>query len=110
MPVSITPFTGTLKDGTTPNDHFIVNITTRGEGIADTRSYTGALYDFTWEFQKGPCLYVGGRQAGPIYEVRRPNDNVIEDSYEGYKVDSAFSEEGYDFGLFQEERCVAGGS
>ena len=69
------------------------------------RSYTGWLYDLTWEFQEGPCLYVGNRQAGPIYEVMDPNDNVIEDRYKNYKVDSAFSEEGFDFGIFMEERC-----
>ena len=48
---------------------------------------------------------MGNRQAGPIYEVLDPNDNVIEDRYKNYKVDSAFSEEGFDFGIFMEERC-----
>ena len=49
---------------------------------------------------------MGGRQGGPIYEITNPNDGVIEDMYTDYRVDSAFSEEGYSFGLFNEERCA----
>ena len=81
-------------------------MTTTGSDPAEPRSFTGWLYDLTWEFHDGPCLYVGNRQAGPIYEVRNPNDNIIEETYREYRVDSAFSEEGYDFGIFMEERCA----
>ena len=75
--------------------------------LAEPRAYTGWLYDLTWEFEEGPCFYVGNRQAGPIYEVTDPNDGVIENIYSDYKVDSAFSEENYAFGLFSEDRCMA---
>jgi hypothetical protein len=74
--------------------------------LAVPRAYTGWLYDLTWEFKEGPCLYVGNRQSGPIYEVIDPNDGVIENMYKDYRVDSAFSEEDYVFGLFSEDRCA----
>ena len=105
IPVSIAPYTGLLRDNSQAEGRFVINITTSGSDPPVQRSYTGWLYDLTWEFQEGPCLYVGNRQAGPIYEVMDPNDNVIEDRYKNYKVDSAFSEEGFDFGIFMEERC-----
>ena len=57
-----------------------------------------------------PCLYVGNRQAGPIHEIATPelNDGVIENIYDDYRVNNAFSEENYVFGLFDEDRCSAG--
>ena len=60
---------------------------------------------------------MGNRQAGPIQEVDDPNDAVIEGRilgenesrhYKDYRVQSAFDEEEYVFGLFREDRCVAG--
>ena len=106
VPVDIAPFSGTLRDGRPGTDRYVVNITTRGGTDTQTRSYTGWLFNLTWLFEPGPCLYVGNRQAGPIYEVRNPNDNVIEETYKEYRVSSAFSEEGYEFGIFMEERCA----
>lgn len=59
-------------------------------------------------------MYSGNRQAGPIQEVSDPNDAVIEGRvlgenesghYKDYRVQSAFGEEDYIFGLFSEERC-----
>ena len=47
-----------------------------------------------------PCLYVGNKQAGLIHEVATPNDWVIENIFQDYKVADAFSEENYIFGLF----------
>ena len=107
IPVDIAPYTGNLRDGSPSTGRYVVNITTSGGADTQTRSYTGWFYDLTWEFETGPCLYVGNRQAGPIYEVRNPNDNVIEETYKEYRVSSAFSEEGYDFGIFMESRCDA---
>ncbi len=60
----------------------------------------------TWEFKEGPCLFVGNRQGGPIYDVPNPNDRVIAELYSDYRVESAFSEQNYDFGLFSEDRCT----
>ena len=82
---------------------YVINITSplTGEG----RSYTGWLYDLTWSFDKAPCLYVGNRQAGPIYQVKEPNDPIIEGSYLHYMVPGLFSEEDYVYGLFGEDNC-----
>ncbi len=100
----MSPYTGPLRDGSDATGRYVINITT--SGIA--RSYTGWLYDLTWEFEEGPCLYVGNRQSGPIYEIASPNDGVIESIYKDYRVDSAFSEENYSFGLFNEGQCSMG--
>lgn len=104
IPVDISAFEGTLRDGSPATNRYVINITTD----STSRSYTGWLYDLTWEFEEGPCLYVGNRQSGPIYEVRTPNDGVIENIYSDYQVSSAFSEEDYVFGLFDESMCSSG--
>ena len=105
IPVSVTPFTGQLRSGEQAQGRFILNLTTPGSA---PRSFTGWLYELTWEFEQGPCLYVGNRQAGPIYEVPEPNGPVIAELYTEYAVDSAFSEENYSFGMFDENRCSQG--
>ncbi len=107
IPVDVTPFTGQLRSGEQATGRFVLNLTTFGSA---PRSFTGWLYDLTWEFEEGPCLYVGNRQGGPIYEVPNPNDRVIAELYSDYRVESAFSEENYDFGLFSEDRCTVEGS
>ena len=52
--------------------------------------------------------YALTEQAGPIYDrqIQEPNDPVIEGRYNEYMVDSAFSEDKYSFGLFNENGCV----
>jgi hypothetical protein len=102
IPVEVTPFNGELRNGRQAEDRFILNMSS----LAVPRAYTGSLEALTWELKEGPCLYVGNRQSGPIYEVTNPNDGVIENIYRDYRVDSAFSEENYIFGLFNEDRCV----
>ena len=69
------------------------------------RSYVGILYQSTWDKTEEPCLYVGSRQSGPIGGVIAPNDPVIASMYTDYKVSAAYSEEEYEFGLFNEKRC-----
>ena len=71
------------------------------------RTFTGIFYSFNWEFKGlgGPCLYVGNRQAGPIYEVDNPNDSVIQGSYEEYKTDGPF---GTDFIYSKYDTCTDG--
>ena len=103
IPVEVTPYNGQLRNGGQVEGRFIVNMSS----LAVPRVYTGLLDHRTWESDDGvPCLHVGNIQAGPIYEVTNPNDGVIENSYSDYKVESAFSEENYAFGLFSEDRCV----
>ena len=48
---------------------------------------------------------MGSRQAGPIGGGIAPNDPVIASIYTNYKVSGAYSEEEYEFGLFNENRC-----
>ena len=70
------------------------------------RSYTGLLYDLTWSFEKTPCLYVGNSQGGPIYEIEDPNDPIIEGRYSEYIVPDLFSEDDFQYGLFDEDNCL----
>ena len=98
--VSIEPFTGSVL-GAVPGDRFVVNITAGSK----QRSFTGWLYDLTWDHSEGPCLYVGNRQSGPIGEVLDPNDPVIESLYSNYRVASAFDEGEYQFGMFDDSKC-----
>ena len=90
------------RNGNPVPERYVINLSTNEK----ERSFTGWYYDLTWEFQDGPCLYAGNRQAGPIYEIQEPNDPVIEGRYNEYMVDSAFSEDKYSFGLFNENGCV----
>jgi len=101
--VNIGPFTGAVLGGAAPGDRFVVNITTV-EG--KQRSFTGWLYDLTWDHSEGPCLYVGNRQSGPIGEVLNPNDPIIESLYSNYRVTGAFDEGEYQFGMFDDSKCV----
>ena len=103
--VDVRPFNGNLYDGSTAVDRYVVNITTGNK----PRSYTGWMYDLTWDHSEGPCLYVGNRQSGPIGEVTDPNDPVIESLYTSYRVPGAFDEgEDYKFGMFDNSKCSIG--
>lgn len=104
IPVSVEPFKGLDRNGNPVPQRYVVNITSSFSNEA--RSYTGWLYDLTWSFEEGPCLYVGNRQAGPIYEVKDPNDPIIEGRYSDYLVQDLFSEEEYKYTLFKEDNCI----
>ena len=105
--MGVTEFTGQLRSGDQATGRYILNLTTPG---SEPRSFTGWFYDLTWEFEEGPCLYVGNRQGGPIYEVRDPNDEVVAELYREYQVNGAFSEEDYSFGMFDESNCIGSGN
>ena len=107
VPVDITPYNGSLSDGTLATDRFNINI--KGIGSSSPRSFTGWLYDLSWDYVKEPCLYVGNKQASPINEVATPNDGVIESIFQDYKVADAFSED-YEFSLFDIVKCSKVGS
>ncbi len=102
--VSVTPFTGVDRNGNPVPERYVINLSSPTSG--EERTFTGWYYDLTWEFEDGPCLYAGNRQAGPIYEIQEPNDSVIEGRYKEYMVNSAFSEVEYTYGLFNEDRCA----
>ena len=103
VPVSIEPFLGMDRNNKSAPGRYVVNMTSSLTG--ESRSYTGWLYDMTWSFEEAPCLYVGNRQAGPIYQVKDPNDAIIEGSYLQYVVPDLFSEAGFEYSLFGEENC-----
>ena len=102
IPASVGPYTGNLIDGSPAVNLYVVNITSGNE----PRGYAGWFHDLTWDFEEGPCVYVGNRQGGPIHEVESPSGSVIESNYKDYQVSGAFSEEGYPFGMFAEEMCI----
>ena len=102
VPVDITPYNGSLSDGTLATDRFSIKVKRdKGNG---TRSFTGLLYDLSWGHVEEPCFYVGSKQAGPIHEVATPNDGVIENIFKDYKVADAFSDD-YEFSLFDSVKC-----
>ena len=103
--MSVEPFTGVDRHGNPVPQRYVINITSTSSN--EMRSYTGWLYDLTFSFEEGPCLYVGNRQAGPIYEVKAPNDPIIEGRYYEYIVPDLFSEDNFDYGLFAEENCLS---
>ena len=102
MPVSVTPYEGDLWDGSPGSDRYVVNITTRGTN----RAYTGTIHRLNWDHSVGPCLYVGNKQSGPVFEVQSPNDPVIQNFYGDYLVKDPFQEVDYKFGMFEESRCT----
>ena len=103
VPLSVEPFTGVDRHGNPVPQRYVINITSTFSN--DMRSYTGWLYDFAWSFEEGPCLYVGNRQAGPTYDVKSPNDPIIEGRYFEYIVPDLFNEDNYVYGLFAQDDC-----
>ena len=102
VPIQLTLFNGTLRDGVEFPNGYIINVTRTG---SPQRVFAGQFNRLTWDRLSGPCLYCGNLQAGPIYEVLDPNDPVIEGSYRSYRVPSAFDETGYQFGRFEGSTC-----
>ena len=106
VPVSVVRFEGLVRGGFPAISRYTVSLTTNN----DSRTYTGRLRIHNWALENDPCLYVGGKQSDPAYEVLGgdPNDPVIQGKYTDYQVPDAFSEDGYRFGLFQEDKCIEG--
>ena len=104
VPVRVSPYTGEIEPWNSTEVHYVVNVTRPGTN--NMASFTGLLFDYTWESEKGPCLYVGDRQGGPDREIQNPNDRVLDgSSYEDYKVPNLFSESGYRFSRFDASQC-----
>ena len=103
IPIQVSAFEGSFREGVEPENRYVINVT--HPASENPRAFTGLLYDITWEFEKGPCFYVGNQQGGPIYEVEDPNDSVIEGTYENYRVGGAFETE-YFFSQFDSNRCI----
>ena len=72
--------------------------------LSSPRSFTGVLYDLTWEFESKQCLYVGNRQGGPIGEVDDENDSVIEGSYQDYRTGGPFDTD-FVYSHFDKSKC-----
>jgi len=106
IPVSVERFEGQVRGGYSAISRYTISLATNN----DSRKYTGKLRIHNWLMKNEPCLYVGDKQSGPVYEVvgGDPNDPVIQGKYTDYQVPDAFSEDKYSFGLFREDKCVVG--
>ncbi len=103
IPITVSNFTGELVDPNFPQERYVINVT-HPDSADGPRLITGILDDQTWEFEPEPCFYVGNSQGGSIYEVKEPNDPVIEGNYEDYVVSGQF-ETMYTYSRFDEGRC-----
>ena len=82
-------------------EHYTVTVSERGQ--EKERVFYGRLYHLDWTARENQCLYVGNSQAGA---EKGESDSVIAGSYHDYEVSSIFSEDGYQFGLFNSNDCV----
>ncbi len=99
--VELENFTGTLNPNYPPLNQvrYTLNV--------NNRTFTGILFDLTWEFKPDPCILAGNRQAGPIGEVLEPNEPVIEGNFREYKIGSLFGT-AFTYGRFNEDMCGDG--
>lgn len=103
VPVRVSPYTGEIGWNTS-EVYYVVNATRPGTN--KVASFTGFIFDYTWESEEGPCLYVGDRQGGADREIQDPNDRVLDgSSYKDYIVPELFSESGYKFSRFDDSQC-----
>lgn len=87
-------------------DNFYVVTVQPWANSSPSRSFLGLFYTQKWDNSAGPCLYAGNAQGGPSYEVKDPNDSVIEGDYFDYLIPSGnMFETEYKFAQFDEERC-----
>ena len=104
VPVRVSPYTGEIEGWNTSEVYYVVNVTRPGTNKVG--SFTGFIFDYTWESEEGPCLYVGDRQGGADREIQDPNDRVLDgSSYKDYIVPELFSESGYKFSRFDDSQC-----
>lgn len=103
VPISVSEYTGPVRDDTETN-RFEIKVT--HPDFSGERRFTGILTDSNWEFKKTPCFYVGDQQGGPVYEVDDPNDSVIEGQYDEYVIDGAF-ETTFKYSKFDSSRCTS---
>ena len=100
--VDLSPFNGTLRAGISGENRYEIDFNRDG---SPRRVFTGYFYQLTWDQREGPCLYVGNRQGGPLFEVLSPNAPVIEGTYADYRVAGAFDETGFTFTRFDGTQC-----
>ena len=99
-PVDISLYNETAPDGA---DLYIINITVGGTH----HNYVGEFRNATLEHEEG-CLYVGNSQEGPNSQEFSINDAVIAGNYKDYRIEKAYSEINFAFGLFREDLCNTG--
>ena len=102
IPVTVSEYEGqTNVPGLSNEDYYTVTIS---HPLSKPRSFTGHLYDFTWEFESKKCLYVGNPQGGPLDNLDDPNDSVIEGVYYQYLTQGPFKTDYY-YAVFDDEKC-----
>ena len=96
---TVTQYNGTLRDGSTVDNSYRINIKPRNKPV---RSFVGFLEPVTFDFTRQQCLYAGNSQGGPINEVIEEglNDSLLEGDYTEYQMDSSFDTE-YVYGHFE---------
>ena len=98
IPASVTQYTGFLRDGTTRDDAYIVEIRPPNK---PARRFVGFFNPYGWDHSHQNCIYVGDSNAGQTYELLSVNDPVIEGDYTFYRMDSHFNTT-YQFSEFDE--------
>ena len=58
----------------------------------------------TWSSKHTACLYAGDTQGGHVYEVKSPNDTLLEGSYKDYIVPNLFAT-GFKYKKFNDNIC-----
>ena len=96
--MTVEEFTGEFGDEQRDNDYII---TVRYPGTPPRRIESSV----TWELERRLCYFVGSGQAGPLVEVSKPNDSVIEGVYRDYIIESLFATS-YTYSHFLEGRCT----
>ncbi|XP_064385443.1 uncharacterized protein LOC135334236 isoform X4 [Halichondria panicea] len=102
VPITIERYLGSLSDGSTRDDTYILTV-----NYPNTfpRRFVTFLHSPTWDRRgKEYCLYGGNRQGGGILEIESPNDPIIQGRYRDYIVGEQF---GVDFvySHFESSEC-----
>ena len=95
-------YNGTLRDGSTRNDVYIITLRPPN---APMRQVPAFLSSLLWDRTVKDCLYAGNAQGGPIYEVPSPNDPLIQGRYQDYLTASSY-ETNYRYEQFDETSCA----
>ena len=72
---------------------------------ATSRHIPAWLSKVTWGFDNTPCLYAGNADGGPVAEVERPNDPLIEGKIQDYIVTEMF-QTAFLYEQFEEKSCA----
>ena len=91
IPIDVEMYTGPLSDGSSRDDTYILTVNYPNSPL---RRFLAYLHPRTWDKRKDEyCLYAGSTQGGRIFELKSPNDPVIEGRYSEYIVAGPYNTE-----------------